>query len=136
MPINNFEPCFQLWNYENESAWSIAEKAIQLLEEAIEPELNKVASKTCELAQSIVECFSSVSTIQNALQVMNEEDYKVIRVPAVSAGCPMEDDDNTLSMAGSIESMVVGDLISELDNQLQKSDDFCCVPVGASKLIE
>lgn len=122
---------FQLWNYENDSAVTVAENAIEVLQEAIEPDLKKVSKKICDIADAIIQIFSDLTNIKRSLKIMQKQQSN--KVPRVSAGRIDDDEEheNTLSFAESIQSVVVGDLM-DVDQQSLRQEDYCCVPINHS----
>ena len=73
----------QLFTYENETATSVAKSAIDILEEALVPDLDSIAKKMVESAAGAVEVFGHLRKIENSLN--NLQNQKVAKVPIVSA---------------------------------------------------
>ena len=48
---------FQLWNYENETAMSIVDSAIDIVQEAIKTDLNNVSKKIIDIAETAITLF-------------------------------------------------------------------------------
>ena len=119
---------FELWNYENDSAATVAESAIELVQDAIESDLNNVAQKITDVADGIIQVFADLTNIKRSLSSMQKRRIKVPRVSAgPTPGDESDEHENTLSFAESIQSIVVGDLVDA-----GRREDYCCLPINHS----
>ena len=73
----------QLFTYENETATTVAKTAVEILEDALVPDLNLIAKKMVDSAKSVIEVFGQLRKIEKSLT--NLQNQKVAKVPIVSA---------------------------------------------------
>ena len=73
----------QLFTYENETAKTVAKTAVEILEDALVPDLNLIAKKMVDSAKSVIEVFGQLRKIEKSLT--NLQNQKVAKVPIVSA---------------------------------------------------